>query len=261
MNLSGIASTSRMGQLLRAPLRLLPRSLVLPVLQGPLRGKLWISGASDHGCWLGSYEYRKQRLFATLVSPGDTVFDIGANVGFYTLLASVQTGPKGTVVAFEPLLRNVELLERHVRLNALRNVSVVRAAVGNRKGTIRFAPDLHSNSMGHIDETGSLEVPLVSLDGLMESGAIAMPDVVKIDVEGAEYDVLQGAAQLVARARPLILLATHGAEVHLRCCDLLQGWGYALSALSDAVPIASTDEILANPHRLETRRMSEGSAH
>jgi FkbM family methyltransferase len=253
MNLSAISSDSRIGHLLRMPLRLLPRGVVLPVNQGPLRGRKWISGASDHGCWLGSYEYRKQRLFATLVSQGDTAFDIGANVGFYTLLASVQAGPKGAVVAFEPLPRNVELLERHLRLNALDNVTVMNAAVGNRMGTVRFAPHLHSNSMGQIDENGSLEVPLVSLDGLMESGSIAVPSVVKIDVEGAEYDVLQGGAQLLARAQPVILLATHGAEVHSNCCDLLQSWGYQLSAVNDAESVAHTDEILARPRGIPIR--------
>jgi len=247
MNLSAISSGSRIGKLLRMPLRLLPRGLVLPVLQGPLRGRRWISGASDHGCWLGSYEFRKQRLFATLVSPGDTVLDIGANVGFYTLLASVLVGQRGTVVAFEPLSRNIELLQRHLRLNALSNVTVVNAAVGNRMGSVRFAAHQRSNSMGRIDENGALEVSLVSLDGLMDSGSIALPNVVKIDVEGAEYDVLQGSARLLARAQPAILLATHGADVRSRCCDLLQSWGYQLSAVNDAESIAHADEILARP--------------
>jgi FkbM family methyltransferase len=193
-------------------------------------------------------------LFATLVSPGDTVFDIGANVGFYTLLASVLTGPTGTVVAFEPLPRNVELLQRHLRLNERNNITVMIAAVGNSMGTARFAPHPYSNAMGRIDDGGSVEVPLVSLDGLMESGSIALPSVVKIDVEGAEFDVLQGAAQLVARAQPAILLATHDTKIHLRCCDLLQSWGYQLSAVNDTESVTQTDEILARPHRIELCR-------
>lgn len=66
--------------------------MVVPVLQGSLRGRKWIVGSSNHGCWLGSYEWKKQRLFTRTVSSGDVVFDIGAHVGFYTLLASVLVG-------------------------------------------------------------------------------------------------------------------------------------------------------------------------
>ena len=88
MNVSAIANRSVAGRLLRLPLALIPAVLPMPVLQGPLRGYWWITGSSNHGCWLGSYEYDKQRLFARMIRAGDVVFDIGANVGFYTLLAA-----------------------------------------------------------------------------------------------------------------------------------------------------------------------------
>lgn len=67
-------------------------------------------GSSSHGCWIGSYEYHKRRLFEQAVTPGSAVFDIGAHVGFYTLLASVLVGDQGRVVAFEPNAGNVRLL-------------------------------------------------------------------------------------------------------------------------------------------------------
>lgn len=107
MNISAVPHDSLVGRLLRWPLRFIPPELVVPILQGKLKGRKWVVGSSKHGCWLGSYEYHKRRLFEQLIRPGDTVFDIGAHVGFYTLLASILTGPAGRVFAFEPLPRNL----------------------------------------------------------------------------------------------------------------------------------------------------------
>src|SRR5437899_3136746 len=85
------------GRLLRLPLALVPRSATVCVLGGSLRGARWVVGSASHGCWLGWYEADKQRAFASLVKRGDVVFDIGAHVGFYTLLASRLCGPSGHV--------------------------------------------------------------------------------------------------------------------------------------------------------------------
>src|SRR5512139_3781902 len=98
MNFSGISNHSVVGKALRFPLRLIPDDATLPILQGRLRGKRWISGSCNHGCWLGSYEYHKRVLFERTITPGSVVFDLGAHVGFYTLLASVLVGHAGRVV-------------------------------------------------------------------------------------------------------------------------------------------------------------------
>src|SRR5574341_673203 len=131
MNFSAISSNSGVGIALRYPLRWIPHERVVPVLQGRLRGKRWIVGASVHGCWLGSYEYDKQKRFVREIKKGDVVYDIGAHVGFYTLLASELVGPSGQVIAFEPLPRNLGYLHRHLALNSCKNVTVIEAAVGN----------------------------------------------------------------------------------------------------------------------------------
>jgi hypothetical protein len=91
-NLSGISSETFIGKMLRVPLRLIPRTLVLPILQGALRGKKWTAGSATHGCWLGSYEYHKQKALQQRLKAGEVVYDIGANVGFYSLLSSVLVG-------------------------------------------------------------------------------------------------------------------------------------------------------------------------
>jgi hypothetical protein len=149
VNFSAISSRSRMGKLLRLPLRLLPSNAVLPILQGRLKGKKWIVGSSVHGCWLGSYEFDKQRLFEQTVTRGSVVFDIGAHVGFYTLLSSVLVGTVGKVFAFEPVPRNLHYLYEHLRFNDATNVTVTEAAVADACGTTLFDESANS-ATGHL---------------------------------------------------------------------------------------------------------------
>ena len=88
MDFSKLSYRSFVGKLARLPLRLIPKKAVLPILQGQLRGKKWVVGAGNHSYWLGSYEMHKRQAFEREVKPGMVVFDVGANVGFYSLLAA-----------------------------------------------------------------------------------------------------------------------------------------------------------------------------
>ena len=127
-----------LGRMLRLPLSLVPKTAVVPILQGPLKGKRWIVGSGIHRLWLGSYEPSKMAVAAELTSTGAIVFDIGANVGIYTLLFSARAGQSGRVVAFEPSPRNVAYLKQHLTLNDASNVEVVEAAVSDAVGRSSF---------------------------------------------------------------------------------------------------------------------------
>jgi FkbM family methyltransferase len=243
LNFSAISNRSRLGSALRLPLRLLPKNSVVPILQGPLRGKRWISGAGNHGYWLGSYEFEKQQIFEREVRPGFTVYDIGAHVGFYTLLAATLTGDQGRVYAFEPNAANVVTLQKHLELNALHSVTVLAAAVAEFDGQSLFDSATNS-SMGHLSPTGRAQVRTVSLDQMLRSGLVKPPQLVKIDVEGAEGSVLRGAERLLVEHRPVVLLATHGREFHLECCRLLRELGSSLEAVGGG-SLETTDEIIA----------------
>ncbi len=243
MNLSGISKDTFFGKLLRSPLRLIPPTTVVPILQGPLRGKKWIAGSSTHGCWVGSFEYEKQHAFRREVTPGDVVYDLGANVGFYSLLASVLTGDKGHVYCFEPLAANIALLKRHVEMNRIQNCTIVEAAATAVDGFARFDPSADP-SMAHLSEHGEKTVRTVRIDSLVASGEVRPPDVMKIDIEGAEVAALQGAAQVIDKHRPTILLATHGPDAHQGCLQFLRERGYHLASLTSQ-PIESTAELIA----------------
>lgn len=243
MNFSGISNQTVMGKLMRLPLRLIPSQMRVPILQGRLKGKRWIAGARNHGCWLGSYEYDKQVLFEKIVTEGSIVFDVGAHVGFYTLLASVLVGPKGRVFAFEPFPANFSYLKQHLRLNHITNVTAIAAAVSDSAGTAYFENGTHS-SQSHLALQGSLQVETLTLDDLIERGQVSPPDYIKIDVEGAEMLVLSGARALLAKHHPTIFLATHGPELHQQCCQFLSNLGYQLNYIGGSC-LEKSDEILA----------------
>jgi len=243
MNFSGISNKTLIGKITRFPLRFIPAKMKMPILQGKLRGKKWIVGSSNHGCWLGSYEYKKQILFAKTILKGSVVYDIGAHVGFYTLLASELVGLKGKVVAFEPLPRNLYYLKEHLRLNRCENVEVIEAAVTEQSG-IAFFEEAKSSYEGHLSSKGCIKVRTVNLDDLVLNGEIPPPDYMKIDVEGAELKVLKGAKSILYKYQPTIFLATHGVEVHQQCCGFLKSMGYKLKSINKK-EINETDEILA----------------
>ena len=179
------------------------------MLSGPLLGKKWIAGAGTNGCWLGMYEREKQTVFRALIRPGNVVYDLGANVGFYSLLASHLVGPSGKVFSFEPLPRNLALLEKHIVRNRMSNCTITAAAVSDHSGTACFEAQCNPHKT-KLSPTGHITVRLVSLDELVASGEISPPDVIKCDIEGAEFDAIQGARATLSRYRPKILLALHG---------------------------------------------------
>ncbi len=244
MNLSRISNESLVGRALRSPFRLIPGSTAVPILQGPLRGRRWIVGSATHGCWLGSYEFETQRAFARLVRRGDVVYDLGANVGFYTLLGARLSGEAGAVYSFEPLLRNLEFLRKHVAMNALKNCLVIDAAVADCDGEMRFdASDAPTTA--HLVEGGGFVVRVVSLDSLVDQGEIRPPNVMKMDVECSEVKALRGAVWTIEKYRPRILLATHNRELHAECVEFLERLEYRVELLAE-LTMAGT-ELVAWP--------------
>ena len=243
MNFSRLSNQSLVGKILRQPLKLIPAKTHLRILQGRLRGKHWIAGSSIHGCWLGSYENDKQRLVESTMMPGDIVFDIGANVGFYTLLASELVGPKGHVYSFEPVPRNINFLKEHLRLNQVTNTTIIETAVSDINGEAYF-DDSPNNSMGRLAISGGRRVRTVTIDSLVREGQLPRPDCLKIDVEGAEAQVLAGAQSTLRAFHPKIFLATHGSGPHRECCEQLWSLGYQLDGIGSKV-ISQCDELFA----------------
>ena len=247
MNFSGVSQTSLIGRAARLPLRLIPPSVQMPILQGPLRGNRWIVGSCSHGCWLGSYEYITQRAFAAELRRGYAVYDLGANVGFYSLLASVLVGEVGQVFSFEPVERNLHYLRRHMELNKATNCSIWNVAIGRSDGTGQFdmGIDYASGHLTAAKHSGTFDVRIVSLDSLVASGQLPPPNLIKCDIEGAEYDALVGAAGIIIKHRPVIFLATHGPYAHEQCCTMLSDLNYVIAPLEY---YGADQQLLAKPN-------------
>ena len=219
--ISRYAVTTRCGKLLRLPFELIPSGMVLPVVSGLNKGLAWVVKSSVKGCWLGVYETEKQAVIRRLVRSGMTVFDVGANAGFFTLAFSRLVGPNGRVWAFEPLAGKVDALLKHVRMNTLLNVHVVQSALADRSGVVGFDV-CDDGSMGSLGNGQSrYHVPILSIDELVDAGIVPIPGLIKMDVEGAEFSVLKGAEKLVKRDRPVLLIACHSETQRRSCLEFL----------------------------------------
>ena len=159
----------------------------------------------------GTNEPPVQEAFAEALRPGQVVFDVGSNVGFYSLIAARLVGPRGEVHAFEAIPECAHEVTVNARRNRLRNVHVHAVAVTDTNGTVELLRSRHpggatvSADDRPPDFTGALVVPAVSLDGFVAQADVRRPDLVKIDVEGAEMLVLSGMEGLLREARPVVL--------------------------------------------------------
>jgi FkbM family methyltransferase len=218
----------------------------LPIVAGRLRGAWWLPASRGKLLRIlgGTYERQQTALFEAHVRPGMTVLDVGAHVGYYTLLAATLAGSAGRVVAFEPNPANARFLRRHATINGLCNVEVVEAGVADGEGTARF--DLGSGSgTGRLSQGGEIEVRTVGLDQFCAERGLE-PAVVKIDVEGGELDVLRGATRLLTESRPVVFLSTHGDRVHHACIEHLRAVGYAVAPIGGG-DLETATELLCGP--------------
>ncbi|NYT32987.1 FkbM family methyltransferase [Rhizobium sp. WYCCWR 11128] len=156
-----------------------------------------------YSLWKAVSERRERTLMRNMISPGMIVADIGANIGIYTRMFSGLTGATGQVHAFEPAPANFEKLEATV--NGLSNVSLRHAAVGAGSGTIKLYVSNELNVDHRTFDSGdgraSIDVPLVRLDDYFSPGQRV--DFIKIDVQGYELSVLQGAERVLRENRDI----------------------------------------------------------
>lgn len=207
----------------RGPLERVPIPVRLPF------GAWWLARNDHVGRPIreGQFETAEYLFVERFLQPGMTMLDLGAHHGFYTLLGSKKVGGRGGVVAFEPSPRERRILLRHLRLNRCKNVVVEDLALGSHEGWgDLFLVEGHETGCNSLrppivdGSTRRVRVRVVRLEDWLRRSAIKQVDFIKMDVEGAELEVLRGAGSLLeTRPRPTIL-----AEVQ----DLrTAAWGYA----------------------------------
>jgi FkbM family methyltransferase len=184
------------------------------ILRGPGAGlRLGTQGVSL-GYFLGRVDRAEQEALAGRLKAGDVFYDIGANVGVYTVLGCRRVGPSGHVVAFEPFPSSAEATHLNCARNGLTNVTIVQAAVAERSGEILLhiggasvVNRIDNRAGGPVGET--LSVPMVSIDDFVRQRGARLPDVVMIDVEQAEVRVLEGMRETIEKARPILFIEVH----------------------------------------------------
>lgn len=178
---------------------------------------------SLHLSLMGVYEPTETDLVKRTIQAGDVALDIGAHIGYYTLMLARLVGPNGRVFAFEVDPDNFALLRKNVEINGYRNVTLVQKAVSDRTGTIRlFLADTNSAqhticSAGRSEGSASVEVEAIRLDDYFE-GYTGRIDFVKMDIEGSEPAVFRGMPLLLGKNQNLKLIT----EV---CPPLLKQFG------------------------------------
>lgn len=182
-------------------------------MHGKAAGMQLRADPSRPGFALGTAEPDVQDFIAQNLSAGDVFYDVGAHVGFFTLLGARLVGSTGRVYSFEPSPENLIILRHNIKLNHLQQVDIVEAAVTDRTGRADLILGMSSDNSRLGDAraiTGSsIRVRTISLDDAVQRHGFSPPSLVKIDAEGAEADVLRGMAQTVERHRPIVVCEVH----------------------------------------------------
>ena len=266
--INGIGRLPGVSTLLRWYARRYRDGSVVSIARGFAAGMKW---RRHHryvsGYWIGIYELPLQRAIARELESGNVFYDVGANAGFFSVLAASRVGPTGRVFSFEPMPENIESIREQVFVNGLDRCEVITKAVSDRSGSVSLILT-DSNSTAHISEVGSpanepgwkeLVVETVSLDEFVAEHP--GPDFIKIDVEGAETEVLAGASGLLGSAQPpRLLIELHGRQKALAVESILRSFGYSLTDLSGhLLPQGAANErhILAYPNIANCERGSE----
>jgi FkbM family methyltransferase len=211
------ARSGRRGRRASAETFLLDRVIRRPIVYTDDLGLRYVLYPNENaGIYIshgGNYEIDEVRFCEGLLEPGQTVLDVGGNIGLYALLAARLVGPTGRVHTFEPEVQNAGRLRTNLALNGFDNVEVFESAVYSEQGFVAlnvFESRYNSwHSLGRpnlpdpdhaartIEPTQTRDVPAVTLDAHCEELGISRVDLLKIDVEGAEVDVLLGAERIL----------------------------------------------------------------
>lgn len=213
---------------------------------------------ADLGDWLGQYVYLTgqyepptARIIAGLLDSGDTFIDVGANSGFFSLLAAKRVGPGGQIHSFEPLPAMRQRVRDNLTLNAFQNVTLHDVALSNEKGEVTFyeGPRDHKgvSSLRPISQAANtLKVQTVPMDEYLTT----LPSIklIKIDVEGAEQLAVEGMWQLLSKHRPYLIMEVtdeylkpfgHNAE---SLCSLVCSAGYHMYQVTPNGPSKMSPE-------------------
>jgi len=212
------------------------------IKSGWAKGLIWSHNISDTRYLAGDYEPDIAFHILTRSESGFSFIDIGANAGYYSLLAATKAvDPAQIILAIEPMEQNISLIKNHIYLNKLTQIKLLPFAVSDSDRELEFsaAPNLAANTYisqsDFFQNAPKIKIQSKSLDSICKDYSFKNL-LLKIDVEGSEVDVLKGATNLLTQYRPEIILATH--ECHVKgveeeCLRILESFGYSYAKIDE----------------------------
>ena len=180
--------------------------------------------------WYGYYEKEVLNLIERVLKPGDVFLDIGANIGYFSLLAASRES-KCKVIAFEPAGNIYEQLRANISLNHLTNITTLNAAAGEKSEEKElFLSSADNLGMSSLKQPGNFSgktemVKVVAIDDWLKNSGLTKIDLVKIDVEGGELAVLKGMKETLSKLKPLLIIEINPetlAMFNLKAADLFK---------------------------------------
>jgi FkbM family methyltransferase len=212
----------------------------ISIAAGVLQGfKMRLDLHSEKDYWLGTYEPDLQAAAVEFVRKGMVIYDVGANIGYISLMMARLCTPGGKVFSFEALPANLRRLRDNIALNQMgASIQVIPGAVVDTSRPVRFLAH-SSTSMGKaLGSAGRAEkydqeitVAGMALDDFVYKGKNPAPDLIKMDIEGGEVLAIQGLQNLLKKTRPMLLVELHGAEAAESVWNALTKEGYEILAM------------------------------
>ena len=168
----------------------------------------------------GYYESKELDIFIDACKRAETIVDVGANIGLYSIIASKNIKKGGKIHSFEPVKENLDILYRNIELNSSKNVTVQEKAVGKTSGklTIYLSPrniGTHSAAKSHALGSESIEVPMTNVDSYVKKNKLTV-DILKIDIEGYDGYAIMGAEKTIRKDSPTLFLE-YGPSELIKC--------------------------------------------
>lgn len=208
---------------------------------------MWLDPMAYSDFIFGAYEPGCVRALRKHLSEGSICVDVGANLGYFSILMSQIVGKRGRIIALEPMPDTVETLRENIGMNGLENVIVIEAAASDGSGSVQLLSGASERTAKTASIVGyRLEEPArttlvrsIRLDDYF-AGSTQFPDLIKIDVEGAELAVLKGARETIAKGRPTLIVEIHrwGSPESRDVWDLLSELGYSSKIIEIRPPEA-----------------------
>ena len=214
----------------------------LEVVAGPLAGtRLLVYPRNELSFTSGLWEFWVQDALLANLQSGDRAWDIGAYIGYFSLLMRRQCGP-GKVFALEPDPWNRARMERILEMNGIDGIEVIPEAAGARDGFAKLTRYANHPAMTDVGDAGNLTVPIVTLDSLLEQ--LGPPRLIKMDVEGAEAEILRASPRMVGEVRPAWVLELHE-KAGEEAVRILSAAGYRVRALNPVERKTHQQHVLA----------------